>query len=682
MEALKQQIDDLRSEIRRHDYLYYVLARPEIADVEYDRLMRALQALEASAPDLVTPDSPTQRVGGEPVEGFRVVEHTVPMLSLANAFDADELRAFDDRVRRKLVVDSVDYVCELKFDGLAVSLAYERGGFVQGATRGDGERGEDVTHNLRTVRSLPLRLRADAGEVLAARGWGPAPERLQVRGEVLYTRKAFEQMNESQAAAGRPRFANPRNAAAGTLRQLDPRVTARRRLDVFVYGLDSEVAGISCHAEAMALLRELGFPVDTHLTRCRGIESVITFCAQWHEQRADLPFEIDGIVVKVDSYAQQRELGAVSRSPRWAIAYKLPATEVTTQVEDIIVSVGRTGALTPVAVLSPREIDGSVVSRATLHNEDEIRRKDIRIGDIVVVHKAGAVIPEVVMVVEGRRTGEERPFVMPDACPVCGGQIDRPPEEAVARCLNVDCPAQLRETVRHFASRRAMDIEGFGDVLVDQLVERRLVRDVADIYALDAAGLLGLERVGTVLAEKILRNIDASKAQPLHRFIFALGIRHVGEHVAEVLAEHFGGIDALIDASEEALCTVHEIGPEIARSVSRFFTEPRNRALVDRLRAAGVEGAREGLRQAAAGAEKPFVGKTFVFTGALQRWVRDDAEALVKRLGGRAAGSVSSKTTCVVAGESAGSKLEKARSLGVAVISEAEFDEMVAPFRS
>lgn len=677
-DATSQRIDDLRQQIRRHDYLYYVLARPEVADVEYDRLMRELEGLEAASPHLITPDSPTQRVGGQPVEGFRVVEHAVPMLSLANAFDADELRAFDERVCKKLEATSVAYVCELKFDGLAVSLTYEDGVFVQGATRGDGARGEDVTHNLRTVRSLPLRLRADAGEQLARRGWGPLPARLQVRGETLYTRKAFDDMNEAQAASGKPRFANPRNAAAGTLRQLDPRITAQRRLDIFIYGLDSEVPGVGRHSEAMALMRELGFPVDTHLTPCDGIEAVIALCQHWHEARNELPFEIDGIVVKVDRYDQQRELGAVSRSPRWAVAYKLPATEVTTVVEDIIVSVGRTGAITPVALLEPREIDGSVVSRATLHNEDEVRRKDIRIGDTVVVHKAGAVIPEVVMVVESKRTGAERPFVMPIACPVCGGGIDRPPDEAVARCLNVDCPAQLRETIRHYASRRAMDIEGFGDVLVDQLVERGLVKDVADIYGLEVGTLCGLERVGQVLAEKILRNVEGSKAQPLARMVFALGIRHVGEHVAEVLAAHYGGIDPLMRATEDELKTVHEIGPEIARSVRAFFSEPRNRALVERLRAAGVRGAVEGGFTAPAAGPKPLAGKTFVFTGTLEHWVRDDAEALVKRLGGRAAGSVSAKTTYVVAGESAGSKLEKARALGVCVISEAEFDALVA----
>lgn len=679
MEDLQARAEALREQIRRHDYLYYVLARPEIADVEYDRLMRELDRLEAEAPHLVPPDSPTQRVGGHPVEGFQVVEHVVPMLSLANAFDAAELRAFDERVRRKLEVDGVGYVCELKFDGLAVSLTYQGGRFVQGATRGDGMRGEDVTHNLRTVRSLPLRLRS-RGVTRQAEGVQEAlPDVLQVRGEVLYTRKAFEEMNEAQAAAGRPRFANPRNAAAGTLRQLDPRVTAQRRLDVFLYGLDTDVPGIHRHSDAMSLLRDLGFPVDGHLTPCSGIEAVIAFCEQWHEARNTLPFEIDGIVVKVDRYDQQRALGAVSRSPRWAIAYKLPATEVTTVVEDIIVSVGRTGAITPVAVLEPREIDGSVVSRATLHNEEEVRRKDIRIGDTVVVHKAGAVIPEVVMVVETRRTGNERMFVMPTACPVCGGRIDRPPDEAVARCLNADCPAQLRETVRHYASRRAMDIEGFGDVLVDQLVERQMVRDVADIYGLDVSALCGLERVGQVLAEKILRNVEGSKGQILSRLIFALGIRHVGEHVAEVLALHYGSIEALMRASEDELRTVHEIGPEIARSVCAFFSEPRNRELVARLRAAGVRAASVGdASPAAVAGPKPFAGKTFVFTGTLARWVRDDAEALVKSLGGRAAGSVSAKTTYVVAGESAGSKLEKARALGVSIISEDDFDRLVA----
>lgn len=674
-QEVRARIETLRSEIRRHDYLYYVQDQPEIADVEYDRLMRELQALEAAHPELIAADSPTQRVGGQPAEGFRVVEHTVPMLSLANAFDEAELRAFDERVRKKLGPDPVEYVCELKFDGLAVSLTYQGGEFLQGATRGDGFRGEDVTHNLRTIRSLPLRLRSEALERVGGRE--ALHTRLQVRGEVFFTWKAFEATNEARAAAGEPRFANPRNAGAGSLRQLDPRITAGRRLDLYVYGLDSELPGIETHWAALGLLRELGFPVNWAHTRvCHGIDEVVEFCLSWHERREELDYEIDGVVLKVNAYEQQRALGAVSRSPRWAIAYKLPATEVTTVVEDIIVSVGRTGALTPVAVLEPRDIAGSTVSRATLHNEDEIRRKDIRIGDHVVVHKAGAVIPEVIAVIEGKRSGEERPFVMPTECPVCGGHVVRPEGEAVARCVNANCPAQLREHVRHFASRRAMDVEGFGEQLVNQLVDGGFVRNVADLYDVSLPTLLGLERVGAVLAEKLLRNVEASKKQPLYRLIFALGIRHVGEHVAEVLADHFGSLEELTNASVEALTVVHEIGPEIAQSVFDFFQEEKNRRLVERLAKAGLT--TEGERTAAA---TPFAGKTFVFTGKLERWTREDAEALVKRLGARAAGSVSAKTSYVVAGEEAGSKLDKAAKLGVPVISEADFEAMVDAYR-
>lgn len=676
----QQRIDELRAEIRHHDYMYYVLDQPEIADVEYDRLMRELQKLEAEHPALITADSPTQRVGGQPVEGFGVVEHTVPMLSLANAFDADELRAFDERVRKKLGGETVVYACELKFDGLAVSLSYDDGAFVQGATRGDGMRGEDVTHNLRTIRSLPLHLREDANELLRKQGWGPLPARLQVRGETLYTWKAFEAMNEARAAAGEARFANPRNAAAGTLRQLDPRVVAKRNLHVYMYGLDSEVPGITRHSDAMKLLQALGFPIDNHIKTFNGIEQVIEYCLYWHEAREGLPFEIDGVVVKVDAYAEQRELGAVSRSPRWAIAYKLPATQVTSVVEDIIVSVGRTGALTPVAVLEPRDIAGSTVSRATLHNEDEIRRKDIRIGDTVVVHKAGAVIPEVLAVVESKRTGHEKMFVMPTRCPECQSEVFRPEGEAVARCVNAECPAQVREHIRHFASRRAMDIEGMGDVLVDQLVDRKLVKDVADIYyALNVDVLCELERVGKKSAENLLRNIEGSKSQTLSRVVYALGIRHVGEHVGDVLAAHFRSMDALMAATEEDLTHVHEIGPEIAKSVAFFFQRDDNRDLIARLRDAGVN--MQDDRPVTVAADQPFAGKTFVFTGKLQRWVREDAEELVKRLGGRASGSVSAKTDFVVAGEAAGSKLEKAEKLGVKVISEDDFDEMVAPWR-
>lgn len=678
LDAPKARLEDLRGQIRYHDYRYYVLNAPEVADVEYDALMRELQRLEEEHPHLVTADSPSMRVGGQVAGAFAPVQHRVPMLSLANAFDEGELRAFDERVRRKLGPAEVDYVCELKIDGLAVSLLYVDGAFVQGATRGDGAVGEDVTHNLRTIRSIPLRLRA-AREV---------PSALQVRGEVYLPWKAFEELNEVRSQRGESRFANPRNAAAGSLRQLDPRITAERRLSVFLYGLDSRVGSITRHSDALRYLAEMGFPTNPYTHGCRGIDAVIRFCQRWVDERSDLGYEIDGVVIKVDSLEAQQELGTISRSPRWAVAFKLPATEVTTVVQAIEVSVGRTGALTPVAVLEPREVAGSVVGRASLHNEDEVRRKDVRVGDTVVVHKAGAVIPEVVMVVVGKRTGGEIPFEMPTTCPVCGSEVFRSAEESVTRCVNVDCPAQVREHVRHFASRRAMDIEGLGEVLVNQLVDREMVREVVDLYELQVEQVRSLDRMGEVLAAKILRNIEASKDRPPHRLLFALGIRHVGEHVAETLVEHFGGLTRLLEAEEADLTAVRDIGPEIARSIHFWFRQEKNRELVRRLAAHGVQidvagaasASSEGVSTDDGTPERPLAGKAFVFTGKLVTRSREEAEALVKRLGARASSGVSARTDYLVAGEAAGSKLDKARSLQVKVISEAEFDALVAPY--
>lgn len=659
-----QDLDALREQIRYHDYRYYVLNEIEISDYEYDRLFQELKRLEAEHPEWITPDSPTQRVGGQPVEGFARVHHRVPMLSLDNAFDDESLRAFDERVHRKLELDvatPVEYCVELKIDGLAMSFTYEAGRFVRGATRGDGEVGDDVTSNLRTIKRLPLSIKERGEDV---------PSWLEVRGEVFMHRTDFEKLNEERVAAGEPRMANPRNLAAGSIRQLDPRITAQRKLDLFVYGLDTSIESIRTHYEGLQALRRWGFPTNPHTSLCANIEEVIAFCKTWHERRNELTYDIDGVVLKVNSLAMQRELGYVSRSPRWAIAYKLPPTEVTTVLEDIVVSVGRTGALTPVAVLAPREVDGSVVSRATLHNEDEIARKDLLIGDHVVVRKAGAVIPEVVSAVVSMRTGAERKFVMPTRCPVCGSDVEREEDEAVSRCIGAACPAQVQQHIRHFASRRAMDIDGFGDVLVDQLVSHEHVKSVSDIYKLDLDTLLGLERVGKILAQKLLSNIEASKTRPLHRVLFGLGIRHVGEHVAEVLAGHFQSMDALMEASEAALTQVHEIGPEIARTVAHWFADRHNRDVVHALQAAGVKMASETPRPASGG---PLSGKTFVLTGTLSGMSRDEAEARIKALGGKATGSVSKKTDYVVAGAEPGSKVEKAQSLGVTVLDEAGF---------
>jgi DNA ligase (NAD+) len=658
MKDVKARIEELRKQIHYHNYRYYALDAPTISDEEYDRLFRELQSLEELHPELLTPDSPTQRVGSGPVEGFKTVEHTVPMLSLANAFTPEELRQFDERVRKVVPDDPVEYSVELKFDGLAVALAYENGIFVRGATRGDGYRGEDITGNLRTVRNLPLDLGGISEE--------PVPRMLEVRGEVFMNWDDFNRLNEERGRAGEPLFRNPRNASAGSLRQLDSRITARRKLRLFLYGCDSPLPGTGTHLEAMVYLKKTGFPVNGESRLCRGIEEVIAWCLKWHEKRSSLPFEIDGIVVKVNRYDLQRELGSISRSPRWAIAYKLPSSQVTTRIKNIEVSVGRTGTLTPVALLEPVLVDGSMVSRATLHNEDEIRRKDIMIGDLVLIHKAGQVIPEILSVIPEERTGNETPFAMPDRCPVCGSRVFRPPGEAASRCVGGSCPAQLREHVRHFVSRKAMNIDGFGESLTAQLVEKKLVGDVADLYSLTVQDLLPLERMGPRLAEKLRRNIEASRGNGLSRLLFALGIRHVGEHVAEILAGRFPSLHALASAGGEVLLSVPEIGPEIAASIRAWFGDEKNLRILERLEEAGIS-PREKEKDRAPG---PLSGRQFVLTGTLASMTREEAERLIREAGGRASGSVSRKTDYLVAGSDPGSKLEKARKLGVRILTE------------
>ena len=583
--AARARAEELREQIRHHDYLYYVLDRPEIDDAAYDALMRELRQLEERFPEIVTPDSPTQRVGGRPAAPFARVEHAEPMLSLDNAFGREELEAFDQRVRRA-VGDDVAYVAELKIDGLSVALTYEEGRFVRGATRGDGEAGEDVTANLRTIRSLPLRLRDRER---------PVPRRVEIRGEVYMTFEAFRRLNQEQEARGLPPFANPRNAAAGSVRQLDPAVTASRSLNLWVYGLagwegDRAVAPRS-QWEVLQALRQWGLPVNPHARRCTSLEELLAFIEEWSRRRHELPYLIDGIVIKVDDLAQQRRLGATARSPRWAIAYKFPAEKARTRVRDIQVSVGRTGALTPVAVLDPVLLAGTTVSRASLHNADYIREKDVRIGDLVVVHKAGEIIPEVVEVVKEARTGAERPFTMPERCPACGSPVVRVEGEAATRCPNAACPAQQLERIRHFASRDAMDIEGLGPAIIEQLVARGLVRDVADLYHLEAEPVAQLERMGPKSAANLIAAIDASRARPLRRLLYGLGIRFVGERVAGVLARHFGTIHRLMEAGQEELTAVPEIGPRIAESVVAFFRDEHNRDLIRRLAEAGVRAA-------------------------------------------------------------------------------------------
>ena len=662
-----RQIEKLRDEIRRHDELYYVENSPEISDREYDRLLEQLQKLEEAHPELLTPDSPTQRVGGRPAEGFPEVVHTRQMLSLDNSYNIDELRAFDDRCRRLAEGRALEYVAELKIDGLSLSLQYVGGVLARGVTRGDGRIGEDVTQNARTIRSVPLRLKTQKQSIDST---------LEVRGEVFIPREVFERTNAEREELGEPRFANPRNAAAGAIRQLDSRLVARRKLDMFAY--DLLVNGrkpFPTHWEALDWIERAGFRVNPHRKLCTTIEEVIEFANEKEALRDDLGYEIDGLVVKVNSTSLQDEFGATQKAPRWAIAYKYPARQESTQVLDILVSVGRTGALTPVAILEPVVLAGTTVSRATLHNEDEIRRLDVKIGDWVLIEKSGEVIPKVLSVVTAKRTGKEKDFVPPENCPVCGGLISRPEGEVVARCVAADCQAQLMGRLLHFASRRAMRIEGLGDVLVEQLVAANLVKDVGDLYSLTLDQVASLPRMAKKSATNLLAQIEASKTRDLMNLIFALGIRHVGERTAGILAHELGSLERLASASVEELDAIPEIGLTVAESVHDWFDDEGNRTLCDRLRAAGVK--TETERRSSAKADERFAGKQFVLTGTLAGFTRDEARALIEARGGRVNSSVSKKTDYVVAGEAAGSKLDKAESLGVTVIDEAAFKDML-----
>lgn len=660
---IQERVEKLREEIRRYDYYYYVLNQPLISDAEYDKLFRELLELEQKYPELVTPDSPTQRVGAPPAEEFAPVEHAIPMLSLNNCFNDEELEEWDERVRRILGGEPVEYVCEPKLDGLSVELVYVDGVFTVGSTRGDGRVGEDVTRNLRTIKQVPLRLFPLNGKV---------PKLLEARGEVYMEKEAFRKLNEERERAGEPIFANPRNAAAGSLRQLDPNITASRPLKVFFYAMGrAEGIEIRSQVELLTTFPKLGLPVNPLWKLCKTLEEVKAFYRELLAMRHELPYEADGMVVKVNDFAQREILGEVSRAPRWAIAYKFPAEEATTRVLDIVVQVGRTGALTPVAILEPVEVSGATVSRATLHNEDEIRRKDIRIGDWVIVRRAGEVIPEVVKSVPERRTGQEREFKMPERCPACGGPVVRPPGEVAYRCENLSCPARIKESIRHFASRRAMDIEGLGEKLVDKLVETGLVRKLSDIYRLKKEDLVNLERMGEKSAQNLLEQIERSKNAGLARLIFALGIRYVGEHLAEVLAEHFPSLEALSNATYEELLGIPEIGPRIAQSIVDFFKNEENRKLIQELKELGVKTEAEKPK------EGPLSGKTFVFTGALSAFTREEARRLVESLGGRVASSVSRKVDYVVVGADPGEKLRKAQELGITILTEEEFRKLV-----
>ena len=647
----KARAKELRALIDDANRRYYVLDDPSITDAQFDTLLRELIELETAHPELRTPDSPTQRVGSAPSERFAPFEHSQPMLSLANAFDEEELRAWDERVR-KLADAQYSYVCELKIDGLAIALDYRDGFFVRGGTRGDGRTGEDVSPNLRTINTIPLSLKK-------------ASPFVEVRGEVYLRKSDFEKLNARREREGLPVFANPRNAASGGVRQLDPKLTAQRRLSFFAYAI-AQGPSLKTQSQALDYLRSSGFVVNDHIEPAKNIDAVIGFCERWEAARDSLDYEIDGVVVKVDDLALQEQLGAISREPRWAIAYKFKPREARTKLLDITITVGRTGTLNPNAVLEPVPIGGVTVKSATLHNAEYIASNDIRIGDHVLVTRAGDVIPRVVGPILSERTGKERKFVMPDVCPVCGSAVDHPPGEAMSRCTNATCPAQIFERVRHFASRGAMDIEGLGDVLAEQLTSSGMVHDIADIYALSEKKLASMPRMGEKSVTNLLAAIEGSKSRGLARVLTGLGIRFVGEQTAAILASDFGSIEAIEGASEDALRASEGIGPEVAASVRLFFEQKANRAMVERLRRAGVvlEGARKTRGTG------PLAGKTFVLTGTLPTLTRDEAGALIEAKGGKVAGSVSRKTDYVVAGEAAGSKLERARDLGLAVLDE------------
>ena len=662
-----KEIEKLRNEIRRHEELYYVQDSPEISDREYDALLEKLQALEQTHPELITADSPTQRVGGRPAEGFAEVIHRLPMLSLDNSYNIDELRAFDERCRKLADGRQVEYVSELKIDGLSLSLLYQDNVLARGVTRGDGRIGEEVTQNARTIRSIPLRLNSKAK---------PINGEIEVRGEVFIPLDVFRKTNAEREEQGEPRFANPRNAAAGAIRQLDSRLVARRKLDMFSY--DLLVDGRKPFAtqwESLDWLERAGFRVNPHRKRCESIDEVIEFANEKEKLRDELGYEIDGLVVKVNSTAQQDDFGATHKAPRWAIAYKYPARQAATQVLSIVVQVGRTGALTPVANLQPVLLAGTTVSRATLHNEDEIQRLGLRIGDWVMIEKSGEIIPKVLSVIKSKRTGKEKPFKPPSHCPVCGGEISRVEGEVVARCVAADCAAQLVGRLLHFASRRAMRIEGLGDVLTIQLVDANLVKDVGDLYSLTMEQVSELPRMAKKSATNLLTQIEASKSRDLASLIYALGIRHVGERTAGILARHFGSLEKLSNASTDELDDIPEIGLTVAQSVRDWFDDDGNRKLCDRLRSVGVK--TELDRSDGDSFDERFAGKQFVLTGKMESYTRDEAKALIEARGGRVNSSVSKKTDYVVAGEDAGSKLDKATELGVTVIGEEAFRKMM-----
>jgi DNA ligase (NAD+) len=657
--TIKKKINNLRDTLNEHNYYYYVLDDPRIPDSEYDHLMRELQALEAQNPELITPDSPTQRIGAAPLSAFAEVVHTIPMLSLSNAFENEEVHDFDKRVRERLGLDNIEYVAEPKLDGLAVSLRYENGLLVKGATRGDGTRGEDVTLNVKTIKAIPLRLRSD-----------DYPRLLEVRGEVFMPKADFEKYNQQQIAKGEKTLANPRNAAAGSLRQLKSRITASRPLTFLTYAV-GVVEGADLpkrHSEILHRLQKWGFPFSVHTQIVNGAQGCLDYHQKILAQRDTLPFDIDGVVYKVNRIDQQETLGFISRAPRWAIAHKFPAQEALTQILNIEVQVGRTGALTPVARLAPVNVGGVTVTNATLHNQDEIKRKDVRVGDTVIVRRAGDVIPDVVRVLPEKRPVHTQAYLLPNKCPDCGSDVTRVEGEAVVRCTGgLFCPAQRKQALQHFASRRAMDIDGLGEKLVEQLIDNDLVKNIADIYSLSHEQWAGLERMGKKSAENIMKALEKSKSTTLAKFLYALGIREVGESTASTLAQHFGSLDKLMPATEADLQKIPDIGPVAAQHIVAFFQQSHNREVIQRLQAQGVHWVAQTEPQTA----QSLAGQTFVLTGTLSNMTRDEAKARLQALGAKVSGSVSKKTHCVVAGEKAGSKLKKAQALGVKVIDEA-----------
>lgn len=655
----KARAEKLRREIVRHEKKYYVDNDPQISDSEFDALVRELKAIEARFPELVTPESPTQRVGEKPVEGFASVVHRTPMLSIDNVYNEDELREFEERLRKQLPGQTVEYVTELKIDGLGISILYRDGKYAQAVTRGDGVRGDDVTANVKTLRSLPL--------VIADR------RDIEVRGEVYLPFESFRAINQEREENGEALFANPRNAAAGSIRLLDPRVVASRNLSVFLYYLFTDGREEPTQWGALQKMKQLGFKTNPRSRLCRTLGDVLAYFREWTEKRDTLDYDADGIVIKVNSAAQREALGFTAKSPRWAVSFKFPARQATTRVRDIVVQVGRTGALTPVAVLEPVKLSGTTISRSTLHNEEELRRKDVRVGDHVLIERSGDVIPQVVSVMKERRTGREKPFAWPSKCPVCGSAVFKPEGEVISRCVNPSCPAKVRESILHFASRRAMDIDGLGEALVDQLLASGLVRSIPDLYGLTRERLAELERMGEKSADNLLGEIKESKARGLDRLVFGLGIRHVGERMAQVLAGRFRSLDALAAAPEDELTKIADVGPKVAESIRFFFAQPENQELVRRLKAAGLNMAAKEKR----GAARPLEGQVFVITGTLASSTRDEARDRLEALGAEVGSSVTRKTTCLIAGESPGSKLDKARELGVKVIGEKEFLKLV-----